>query len=266
MTADVENGGQSFWNAIGTYGGVVRGALARWTEDNVAGVSDPRRWLLCSAAASAIVGSSADAEMIYSGILNESTTGSMTIDVYGHDVVFYHWVENRWSWNRNQFKGFHGRDAAFHLMDGGGYPVPAEMVGAFEFGEILRNGRGSRYATYLAGQTYWSGEPPHATGQFTLGKTLFAGLDLREPDGRHTAWIRLRIDDLDANQSPDRLTVFDWAYETKPGLNVSAGSLTTIPEPGTLALASLALGCAGLDMLRRRRRFAAPAQPPEAGH
>jgi hypothetical protein len=53
----------------------------------------------------------------------------------------------------------------------------------------------------------------------------------------------------------------EFAYNTVPGQAIFAG-LTTVPEPGTAALALLALGALGLSALRGRKRSAVSSQPP----
>jgi len=62
----------------------------------------------------------------------------------------------------------------------------------------------------------------------------------------------LRLDDTDRSGFTDKVTAVDWAYESTVGAPIRAGA---IPEPSTLALASLAMGCAGLAALRRRRQL-----------
>ena len=60
-------------------------------------------------------------------------------------------------------------------------------------------------------------------------------------------WIRLRVDDLDTNTYPDRVTVVDWAFDDS-GAPIPAG----VPEPSCLGL--LAAGAAGIAAMRRRSR------------
>jgi len=56
--------------------------------------------------------------------------------------------------------------------------------------------------------------------------------------------------------------ITEFAYDTVPGQTIEAGQTSAIPEPGTLSL--LALGAAGLAVLRKRKRSAVSRQQPQA--
>ena len=95
------------------------------------------------------------------------------------------------------------------------------------------------------------------SGNFFPNQSGFAGLEITSVgtvSTKHTeyGWIRLEI--LDGkNGFPNTLEAIDWAFDTT-GAAVTAGELA--PEPGTMALALLAAGAAGVAALRRRRKQA----------
>jgi len=88
-------------------------------------------------------------------------------------------------------------------------------------------------------------------GQFIRSEEGFAGFRLNDND---YGWIRL---EWKGNGSgyPDYLKAFDWAVNTS-GAFIQAGE-GAAPEPGTLPMALLALGAAGIAALRKRRRTGA---------
>ena len=86
---------------------------------------------------------------------------------------------------------------------------------------------------------------PAATGY--LGVKFKIGAD------DYFGWVRVSVEPNGA-PSPRGVTVHDAAYESVAGVGIVAGN-TGVPEPGGVGL--LALGGAGLTMLRRRRAQAA---------
>lgn len=68
-------------------------------------------------------------------------------------------------------------------------------------------------------------------------------------------WIRLKWNSDDGY--PTSITALDWAIEDS-GLPIQAGD-TGVPEPGTLSMAFLAAGAAGILAWRKRRNAAAKA-------
>jgi hypothetical protein len=92
-----------------------------------------------------------------------------------------------------------------------------------------------------------------AGGPWLPGESGFAGMRLALGGSDYDyGWIRLQVDDLNADNIPDRLTVFDWAYEDTQDTPIAAGQTGSVPEPTAAAL--LALAGAGAAFLRRRRQ------------
>ncbi len=89
-------------------------------------------------------------------------------------------------------------------------------------------------------------------GNFVSGIPGFIGLAVENAgtvNNKHTdyAWVRLMFTE-NANGVPNLLQVIDWAIQTN-----GSAITTPTPEPGTMPLALLAAGAAGVLALRRRR-------------
>ncbi len=98
----------------------------------------------------------------------------------------------------------------------------------------------------------WSG----SGGTFASGQTDFAGFRIKAGAGPFDfdyGWIRLVVHD-NGNGYPASVTAIDWAYNDSLGQSINAGEgAPSTPEPGTLSLALLAGGAAGVMAWRRRR-------------
>jgi len=79
-------------------------------------------------------------------------------------------------------------------------------------------------------------------------------------------WLQIGLNTGNANGTPNQLTVLSFTYDdaatdttafTKPVGGFTVGS--AVPEPGTLGLAALALGAAGVARRRRALKFKAAA-------
>jgi len=97
------------------------------------------------------------------------------------------------------------------------------------------------------------------------GSNTWAGLSNRYIGGRvETApssgqylygWIQLSVPgNALSGVNPTSVTVHDWAYETTVGQSILAGSTTSVPGGGAIAL--LSLGASGLGHWRSRRKHA----------
>ena len=72
--------------------------------------------------------------------------------------------------------------------------------------------------------------------------------------GNDYGWIQLEFSDGGSHNVPASLTVIDWDIDQNPNETILAGEAAPTPEPGTMALALLASGAAGVMALRRRRQ------------
>lgn len=222
---------------------------------------------------------STDAAIIYSGIRNvtdgpqiagNNTFGVATINVDGvgpHELGLmnlqaigtFSQTGGAFSYGLATLAGFYG--AA--LATSGFYDVkklaPGQAISGFPSQNLFAANPILRFngqKTYVVGSEVRTRR--FNDGLFGISETAQAGfLFAQNPtvgsDNVHYGWIRLRVDDADGNGLPDQVTAIDWAYESEVDKPIRAGQTT--PEPSTLALASLALGCAGLGALRRRRQL-----------
>jgi hypothetical protein len=89
-------------------------------------------------------------------------------------------------------------------------------------------------------------------GDFTTGKTGFAGFQLPASKGGGMGWLRVDIISQNNNDVPDEITAIDWAYnDAGGGINAGQGIPSAVPEPSALSL--MAIGSAGVLAWRRRR-------------
>jgi hypothetical protein len=69
-------------------------------------------------------------------------------------------------------------------------------------------------------------------------------------------WAELKVG-VDGSGYPDSVTLLGMAYNSTPGAAILAGQTGAgAPEPGTAGLMLLALGAAGVTVLRKRRQAA----------
>lgn len=120
-------------------------------------------------------------------------------------------------------------------------------------GQALHVGRTENIQRFFLGS---------ASGNFESGKPAFAGLSFMTV-GKNTdyAWIELEF--TDKGGFPYSLSALAFGIDTDPGQlpgSFAAGQTgPSAPEPGTMSLAILALGAAGVVALRRRRKQVASA-------
>jgi hypothetical protein len=136
--------------------------------------------------------------------------------------------------------------SAADLNGKGNYNPPLNTLGGTVWankGTLLKsqNGLGNESGFWKHTHTYGT----HGTAEG------FAGIKLANDD---FGWLRFELStSLFPADHPDltSLTLVDWAYQSVPGASIHVGDPDSIPEPSSLGL--MALGAAGIAMLRRRR-------------
>jgi hypothetical protein len=187
---------------------------------------------------------SADAAIIYSGLLNQSVTvgSSYAID----------------------FDGFFGTDLTFSVVDfGSRFDARSSAASGFGVADNTADGTPTNFASgdlidggskYTGSSTktlaaYDTTDGAFIDGNFPANATGFLGFVL---SGNNFGWVRLSFGGtLDATTG---FTVIDWAYDNT-GAAIRAGQ-TTSAVPGAGALAALAVGASGLRGRRSRERAA----------
>jgi PEP-CTERM motif len=90
-------------------------------------------------------------------------------------------------------------------------------------------------------------------GNWTPGAApAFLGVEFFEGGLGHFGWIELQVLNGPFGYGYN-INVTGWAYNTTAGAAIDAGQTSSIPEPGSLSLALLAAGSAGVLAWRRRR-------------
>ena len=123
---------------------------------------------------------------------------------------------------------------------GNGYPVysTANHIREFTYGSLVTG-------------TLNAGAKQLATPPWAAGVPGFEGFSVRRGGGGW-GWAELEIG-VDGDGFPDSVTLLGMAYEI--GTNINAGELPPpVPEPGTAGLMLLALGAAGVAVLRKRKQ------------
>lgn len=193
--------------------------------------------------AGVIAAGSADAAIIYSGLLNQSVGFGSTVDLDfdggGVDLTFHNATFN---------PGF--TDARAMSAASVGIASPSS-TDAFNFTAGAAIDSSSKYTTssnkILAS---FDGSGGQVSGNFPANATGFLGFQL---NGTDYGWVRLTLGaPLDGTNS---YTIVDWAYDDS-GAPILAGQTTAaaIPLPAAAALAGLAIGASALRSRRQRAR------------
>lgn len=91
-------------------------------------------------------------------------------------------------------------------------------------------------------------------GTLGLNGEVFIAFRLPTPTGYQYGWIGIASDGSDPVTFTPKLT--GWAYQTQPGLGITAGA---VPEPGTVALGVVGVGALVCFGRRRARRGNRPS-------
>lgn len=236
-----------------------RGACAKLERpENATGIKSWVRYSAAAASALAAV-ASADAGVIYSGLQippirigpNLDAYGYRSIDINGDGLPDFKII----GYETNSTYGV-GKILALTHAGVGILPIPGGTFNgdAIKFSASQNVGPGGLFERTARLATNTSGGK--TAGQFQNGTTGFAGFRFNPGDGNHYGWIRLRLDDSNSNDLTDTVTVFDWAYESTIDTPIHIGIQTTaVPEPSSLTIVGLAMGCSALPGLRRRRQL-----------
>jgi PEP-CTERM motif len=92
-------------------------------------------------------------------------------------------------------------------------------------------------------------------------KSGYLGFKFLSNEQTDFGWAHVKV--TASTLKGETLYISEFAYDTVPGQSIRAGQTNAIPEPGTLSL--LALGAAGLAVLRKRKASAASRQGSASG-
>jgi hypothetical protein len=218
------------------------------------------RSLVAYALASGAVASSASGAIVYSGVQNQSM--ALTID---NTLAI-------------DLDGDSNDDFTLQYVD----PDSSDPAQAYTLqiapatnSSVVKVSTSGVAAALNAGDTIGSGSQWGGGGSVKVlaefdkadgtGSNTWAGLSNRYIGGRvETApssgqylygWIQLSVPgNALSGGNPTSVTVHDWAYETTVDQSILAGSTTSVPGGGAMAL--LSLGASGLGHWRSRRKHA----------
>jgi hypothetical protein len=223
--------------------------------------SDPRAWknrladwraFAAAAGATLAATSAADAAIIYGDPTVKPTistsTGKtivrFTIDGSGGNLQAFHasqkFTTTYGGVYSSHFKLLRGGIAGHILTDGGDNAIN------FQKGAPIGAGP-------FAGGAYFGGtRSGNPIGEFAAGVPGYAGFKLPASKGGGFGWMRIEL-----NSQGNGVELIDYAYNNAGGgINADQGDPNPVPEPGSKALALLALGSAGVLAWRKRRSAA----------
>jgi MYXO-CTERM domain-containing protein len=197
-----------------------------------------------AAAAAAVVVGSANAAIVYSGVINFACA----IDIDGTYIN----VETAQlsngpgagvpGWDVNPYRSTTGSGMNFFSPTGGGMVSAASGVGsALNLAGGASIGSTSNFSSSTATIAFGA-----AAGQWQYGANNLVGFRFVSSAGTtHYGWMRFLMGSQPASGNLVTRTVVDFAYESVAGASIGAG---VVPAPGAIAL----LGLAGLAGRRRR--------------
>jgi MYXO-CTERM domain-containing protein len=197
-----------------------------------------------AAAAAAVVVGSANAAIVYSGVVNFACA----IDIDGTYIN----VETAQlsngpgagvpGWDVNPYRSNTGSGMNFFSPTGGGMVSAAAGVGsALNLAAGTLIGSTSNFSSSTATIAFGA-----AAGQWQYGTNNLVGFRFVSAAGTtHYGWMRFLMGAQPATGNLVTRTVVDFAYESDAGASIGAGA---VPAPGAIAL----LGLAGLAGRRRR--------------
>ena len=134
---------------------------------------------------------------------------------------------------------------------------PAGPVAPLAKGALIGPGRAFTYYAELAVGIF-AVSFGHKTYGPWANKSGYLGFKFVSNSKTDFGWAHLKVNVRQSVLPIMSGSISEFAYDTVPGQTIRAGQTSAIPEPGTLSL--LALGAAGLAVLRRRKRSAVSRQ------
>jgi hypothetical protein len=188
-----------------------------------------------AAGAAATAAASSDAAIVYSGLQNlsigqfSSLNLNLDGDAYG-DLTLKNYV----------FGGGNYMGATVNFAPGKlvGFNAGLSYVSALSAGFVID--AFSAGPSFFGSMAYGAANP---NAQFNNASDAYLGLSFAVGSNLYYGWVRVSV-----NQATGSFVIHDWAYENS-GAGIAAGA---VPAPGALGL--LALGPAGLGVLRGRKR------------
>jgi MYXO-CTERM domain-containing protein len=198
-------------------------------------------------AASVVAAASANAAIVYSGVVNFVCATDI-------DGTYINVETNTLSngpgsgvpgWDVNPYRSsFSGSGMNFFSPTGGGMVSASSDVGSalnLAAGTVI--GSTSNFSSATSSVSFGA-----SAGQWQYGANNLVGFRFVSSAGTtHYGWMRFLMGAQPATGNLVTRTVVDFAYESVAGASIAAGE--SIPAPGALAL----LGVAGLAGTRRRR-------------
>ena len=214
------------------------------------------KWKLFAAAGGATMaaGTDADADIVYSGVINHAITLNGGAQSFGLAGV------------RGGFKASANTQKAYMS---GKLDILTKVTSLWNATAFLGVNRYAKGAPIGTAQLHNMNNRPVAQastgggtnpiGQFNPPRnstaTGYAGFQSQG----HLGWIHLNL--TRGSNGLTGFTIIDWAYNDVVGGGINAGQMpaAAVPEPGTMAMGLLASGAAGLVALRRAKARAADA-------
>ncbi len=201
--------------------------------------------MAAAAAVAAGVAASADAAIVYSGVVNFAC--AIDIDGTYINVETQQLTNGPGSgvpgWDVNPYRSATGSGMNFFSPTGGGMVSAAAGTGpALNLAAGTVIGSTSNFSSSTATIVFGS-----SAGQWQYGANNIVGFRFVSAAGTtHYGWMRFAMGAQPASGNLVTRTVVDFAYESVAGGSIEAGA---VPAPGALAL----LGVAGIAGARRRR-------------